>query len=348
MTKGDCRFDGGGAADSPIDNPKSTIVNNPPTRVAVIDVGTNTVRLLVADVGVRAGYRTVLAAQEITRLGQGLLPARVLQPEPIRRTVRVLRRFRELAESQGASTVLAVGTSALREAANRAPFLTCARYEAGLEIAVISGEEEGRLALLGVRTGLPTPPDRLVMLDIGGGSTEILLAEGLRILASASTGLGAVTLTERFLKTDPPDPAELDAVRRAAASRLGRLLREGFRGLTSDAVLAGTAGTVTSLAAIDLGLDPYDPGRVNGYRLTRDRVAELLRELASLPLADRRGVRGLEAARADVIVAGTAVCLAAMEALGAGCLTVSDGGLREGILLDLLRRNAPTDRPADA
>ena len=340
-------FDGGGATDSPIDNPKSTIVN-PPMRVAVIDVGTNTVRLLVADTSAQSGYRTVLTAQEMTRLGQGLLPSRILQPEPVQRTVRVLRRFRTLAESQGASTTRAVGTSALREAANRDAFLGLVRHEAGLEIAVISGEEEGRLALLGVRTGLPTPPDRLVLLDIGGGSTEILLAEGLRILASASTGLGAVKLTERFLKTDPPDPAELDAVRRAAASRLGRLLREGFRGLTSDAVLAGTAGTVTSLAAIDLGLDPYDPGCVNGHRLTRERVAELLSQLASLPLAHRRGVRGLEAARADVIVAGAAVCLAAMDALGAGCLTVSDGGLREGILLDLLRRNAPTDRPADA
>jgi exopolyphosphatase/guanosine-5'-triphosphate,3'-diphosphate pyrophosphatase len=333
-----------GATDSPIDNPKSTTAN-PPIRVAVIDVGTNTVRLLVAETGGRSGYRTVLTAQEMTRLGQGLLPARLLRPEPMQRTVSALRRFHALAEAEGASTIRAVGTSALREAANRAAFLAFARHDAGLEIAVISGEEEGRLALLGVRAGLAMLPDRLVMLDIGGGSTELLLAERLRILATVSTGLGAVTLTERFLKTDPPDPAELEAVRRAAARRFGRLLREEFRGLTTDAALVGTAGTVTSLAAIDLGLDPYDPGRVNGHRLTRERVAELLQRLAALPLAHRREVRGLEPARADVIVAGTAVCLAAMDALSAGCLTVSDGGLREGILLDLLRRDAPVDRP---
>jgi exopolyphosphatase/guanosine-5'-triphosphate,3'-diphosphate pyrophosphatase len=153
-------------------------------------------------------------------------------------------------------------------------------------------------------------------------------------------------LTERFLKTDPPDPPNW--TRYAAARIRFAAPARGIPRLTFDAVLAGTAGTVTSLAAIDLGLDPYDPGRVNGHRLTRERVAELLRELASLRLADRRGVRGLEAARADVIVAGAAVCLAAMDALGAGCLAVSDGGLREGILLDLLRRNAPADRPADA
>lgn len=185
------------------------------------------------------------------------------------------------------------------------------------------------------------------MLDIGGGSTELLLADGPRILASASTGLGVVKLTERFLKADPPDPGELEALRHVAASRFARLLREEFHGLTREAVLVGTAGTVTSLAAVDLGLDPYDPDRVNGHRLTRERVAELLCRLASLPLARRREVRGLEAGRADVMVAGTAVCLAAMDALGAGSLLVSDGGLREGILLDLLGRDTPADRPAE-
>jgi exopolyphosphatase/guanosine-5'-triphosphate,3'-diphosphate pyrophosphatase len=270
----------------------------------------------------------------MTRLGQGLLPAQALQPEPIQRTVRVLRRFRELAESQDASTILAVGTSALREAANRAAFLALARHEADLEIAVISGEEEGRLALLGVRTGLPMPPDRLVMLDIGGGSTEILLAEGLRILASASTGLGAVKLTERFLKTDPPDPAEL-AVRREAMSRFDR----PARGTGHQPCAAGPPGVTRG--AVDLGL-------IMRPRVQRRRLLRASGDAAAPSLAHRRGVRGLEAARADVIVAGTAVCLAAMDALGAGCLTVSDGGLLEGILQDLLRRDAPVDRPADA
>jgi exopolyphosphatase / guanosine-5'-triphosphate,3'-diphosphate pyrophosphatase len=315
-------------------------------RIAVIDVGTNTVRLLVADSAGGSPYRPLLTDQEITRLGEGLLSDKMLQPAPIRRTLDVLRRFHETADAQGAATIRAVGTSALREAVNRNEFLVRARAEAGLEIAVISGEEEGRLTLLGVRAGLPTPPDRMVMLDIGGGSTELLLADGPRILASASTGLGVVKLTERFLRADPPDPVELDALRRVAASRFDRLLREEFHGLTPEAALAGTAGTVTSLAAIDLGLVPYDPDRVNGHRLTRERVVELLRRLASLPLARRREVRGLEAGRADVMVAGAAVCLAAMDALGAGCLTVSDSGLREGILLDLLGGDAPADRPA--
>ncbi len=142
MTNGDCGFDGGGATDSPIDNPQSSIVNQP-MRIAVIDVGTNTVRLLVADRAGGSAYRPLLTDQEITRLGEGLLPDKILQPAPIRRTLHALRRFRETAETQGAAIILAVGTSALREAVNRAAFLARARRDAGIEIAVISGRRRG-------------------------------------------------------------------------------------------------------------------------------------------------------------------------------------------------------------
>jgi exopolyphosphatase/guanosine-5'-triphosphate,3'-diphosphate pyrophosphatase len=322
----------------PIENLQSTI-DNPSIRLAVIDVGTNTVRLLVAESEGPFAHRTLLTAQEITRLGQGLLPLRELQPEPIRRTVSVLRRYRELAEAQGAATLLAVGTSALREARNRAAFLAAARDKAGVEVAVIGGEEEARLALLGVRAGLPAAPARLAMMDIGGGSTELLLADGETILAAVSTGLGVVKLTESCLHADPPSPKELERVRLTAAERFDRAREVELRDLMPrDPFFVGTAGTVTSLAAMDLALVPYDPDRVTGHRLTRARVAQLLHRLAGLPLADRRRVPGLEPARADVIVAGGVICLAAMDALDFSALTVSDGGLREGLLLDLLRR----------
>jgi len=321
----------------PIGNHQSSIVNLP-ARLAVIDVGTNTVRLLVAESDGRSAYRTLLTAQEITRLGQGLLPDRELQAEPIRRTIRALRRYRELAEAQGAAAILAVGTSALREATNRAAFLTAARDDAGIEVTVIPGEEEARLGLLGVRAGLRGAPARLAMMDIGGGSTELLLADGETILAAVSTGLGVVKLTESCLHTDPPLPAELETVRRKASGRFDRARTAELRGMPPGDVLVGTAGTVTSLAAVDLALAPYDPVRVTGHRLTRVRIAETVDRLASLPLADRRRVPGLEPARADVIVAGGVICLAAMDALGFSELTVSDGGLREGILLDHLGR----------
>lgn len=323
----------------PIDNRQSSIVNSS-TRLAVIDVGTNTVRLLVAEPDGRGTYRTLLTAQEITRLGQGLLAARELQPEPIRRTVRALRRYRDLAEAQGAATILAVGTSALREAKNRNVFLAAARDETGVEVAIIPGEEEARLGLLGVRAGLPDAPARLAMMDIGGGSTELLVADGETILAAVSTGLGVVKLTERCLHADPPRPDDLETVRRTAAERLDRARTMELRGVLPVSTFVGTAGTVTSLAAVDLALVPYDPVRVTGHRMTRVRVAQMLHRLASLPLADRRRVPGLEPARADVIVAGGVICLAAMDVLGFPELTVSDGGLREGILLDFLRRHA--------
>jgi exopolyphosphatase/guanosine-5'-triphosphate,3'-diphosphate pyrophosphatase len=317
-------------------------------RVAVIDVGTNTVRLLVAEPVGMAGYRPLFAGQEITRLGRGLLPSRELQPDPIRHTIRVLRRFREEAEARGAICTLAVGTSALREATNRTAFLASARDEAGIEISVISGEEEARLTLLGVRAGLPRASARLVMMDIGGGSTEFVHAEGADILAVVSTGLGVVKLTEAYLRADPPTETELASARETIALRLARVRAEELRDIAPHDTLVGTAGTVTSLAAIDLRLFPYDPDRVTGHELTRDRVAALLRELTLLPLADRRQIRGLEPARADVIVAGCLICLAAMDVLGFSRLTVSDGGLREGILLDLIRRLTARPGPPDS
>jgi exopolyphosphatase/guanosine-5'-triphosphate,3'-diphosphate pyrophosphatase len=328
-----------------IANRKSQIDNGVMMRVAAIDVGTNTVRLLVGEPDGAGEYRPVLAAQAITRLGQGLLPDWELQPEPIRRSLAVLQRFRQAAESHAATRIAVVGTSALREAKNREAFLARARREVGLEVRVVSGEEEARLTLLGVRAAVPLGGGPWLLMDIGGGSTEFLLADGPEVRATVSTGLGAVKLTEAHLKTDPPLPEGLAAVRDVVAARMARLRTADLPSLApavpdQKLTFVGTAGTVTSLAAMDLALDPYDPERVNGHRLTRDRVAALCRELASLPLVRRRWVPGLEPARADVIVAGAVVCLGAMEDLDLPELTVSDGGLREGILLDLLRQSA--------
>lgn len=319
-------------------------------RVAAIDLGTNTVRLLVAEADSAGGYRTVFADQEITRLGQGLMPEGMLLPEPIRRTLAVLQRFRQAAESHHATRIAVAGTSALREAKNPEAFLAGARREAGLQVRVLSGEEEARLTLLGVRAAVPVARGRLLMMDIGGGSTEFLLAEGPEIRGMVSTGLGVVKLTEALLTSDPPRPEEMAAVRDVVSDRMARVRTGDLAGLglvppEQDLTFVGTAGTVTSLAAIDLALDPYDPQRVNGHRLPRARVEALGRELASLPLAQRRRIPGLEPARADVIVAGALVCLEAMDGLGLPELTVSDGGLREGILLDLLTRS-PAGSPS--
>lgn len=304
-------------------------------RIAAIDVGTNTIRLLVADPDPARGYRPVFATQEITRLGQGLRADRQLQPEPVRRSLEAVRRFARLARSHGAERVVAIGTSALREARNAETLLAPAG-RLGLEFRVISGEEEAALTLLGVRASLRQLPPHLLMLDIGGGSTEFLLAEGARIRATVTTGLGSVRLTEAYLASDPPTPEELGRLRTAVDARIHALGQGELPAFPPDGVLVGTGGTITTLAAIDLGLAQYDPDRVNGHLLSRARIASLLEELASLPLARRLAVPGLEPGRADIILAGAIVCLLAMECFGFGELRVSEGGLREGILLDLL------------
>jgi exopolyphosphatase/guanosine-5'-triphosphate,3'-diphosphate pyrophosphatase len=331
-------------ADSSIVHGRSAMVGGrPPARLAAIDVGTNTIRLLIGEADDCGGYRVVLGTQEITRLGQGLLPDRILQPEPMRRSLETLARFRRLCADHGVGVIAAGGTSAVREARNRDDFVSRARREADLEIALISGEDEARLTLLGVRAALDPPPRFLLMLDIGGGSTELLLADGPRIVGLVSTGLGAVKLTETYLAADPPTPVQLAAAGRAADERFARARHSDLPAWADPPTFVGTAGTITTLAAIDLGLETYDPARVTGHRLTRDRISGLLADLAGMPLSRRRHVRGLEPARADIIVAGTLICLSALRALGFPALTVSDGGLREGILLDLLRR---TGRPS--
>jgi exopolyphosphatase/guanosine-5'-triphosphate,3'-diphosphate pyrophosphatase len=320
--------------------PPSSLGGPPPARAAALDVGTNTVRLLVGEPDGQGGFRPLFAAQEITRLGEGLLPERLLQPIPMERTLAALRRFGGAAAAHGAETLLALGTSALREARNREEFLRRATDEAGVRIRVIPGDEEARLTLRGVVGGLRERPPRMLLVDIGGGSTEFLVAEGERARLRVSTGLGVVKLTEAHLTHDPPRPAELQGARQAVAARLERLRAGELAGVELPEVLVGTAGTITSLAAIDLALEPYDPARVTGHRLSRRRVKELVTLLAGSPLAARRRVRGLEPARADVIVAGGLICLVGMELLGYASLVVSDAGLREGILLATLAGEA--------
>ena len=306
--------------------------------VAFIDIGTNSIRLFVVRLNPDCSYIVLTSQKEAVRLGEGEFETGFINGEAMDRAVMVAGKFVELAHSFRAEEFVAVATSATREAQNRYEFLSRLRKESHLDVQVISGREEARLIFMGVTAAMHLQDEQIMTIDIGGGSTELLLADGETILATVSTGLGAVKLTESCLHGDPPLPAELEGVRRTAAERLDRARSAELRDVRSPDAFVGTAGTVTSLAAIDLALVPYDPVRVTGHRLTRVRVAQLLDRLASLPVADRRRVPGLEPARADIIVAGVVICLAAMDSLGFSALTVSDGGLREGILLDLLRR----------
>jgi exopolyphosphatase/guanosine-5'-triphosphate,3'-diphosphate pyrophosphatase len=303
---------------------------------AAIDVGTNTLRLLIAEAVGPDEFTVLHEEQQITRLGEGLMSTRLLQDAPRRRSLTVLRRFADLARSFKAVEVSAVCTSAVREARNGEEFVAEVWQEIGLPIRVIDGREEARLTLLGVRHGLRLGMPRILVMDIGGGSTEYVLARGEVIEGIVSTGLGVVKLTEQYLVSDPPTAGELRGLKEVVGARIDRLRGElpGLEG----AQLVGTAGTVTTLAAIDLALVTYDRQKVQGHCLRLARVMELLDRLAPLPLRERRGIPGLESGRADIIVAGAAILAVSMERLGYHELRVSDDGLREGILLDLLRR----------
>jgi exopolyphosphatase/guanosine-5'-triphosphate,3'-diphosphate pyrophosphatase len=305
--------------------------------LAGIDIGTNTLRLLVADTG-PSSIREIHSDRQITRLGEHLDKAGMLTPEARERSIAALADFARNIEAFGAAGVRAVGTSALRTAANSSEFREEVHKRTGLVVEVISGEEEARLTLLGVaRCLFPAAatvkkivPDDALVIDIGGGSTEIIMAGSPA--SEVSLPLGAVYLTERFLKQDPPGAEELERLRAYVrlildSSRLPSPERAG--------ILIGTAGTVTTLVAMDHQLDEYDPGKITGSKLTKDTISDLVLKLSMSRLDERRRMPGLEQGREDIILAGAVIVQEIMERFGFRSMLVSDGGLREGILLDL-------------
>jgi exopolyphosphatase/guanosine-5'-triphosphate,3'-diphosphate pyrophosphatase len=303
-------------------------------RLCAIDLGTNTVRLLVAEAS-GPEWRALHEEQSVTRLGQGQAATGVLQPMAMRRTVEVVAAFVRRAEGMGVRDVRIVATSAVREAGNGTEFLAMVGSSSGRQVRVISGEEEARLTLLGVAEGLPDLKGYFLLFDIGGGSTEFVLAHGGRPAASVSLPLGVVELAERFMGAGSLDAARYDAMASEVVTRLAAGLPESVL-RHGASTLVGSAGTVTTLAALDLGLQAYDARRVHGHRLTRAAVEGLRRRLAALSLAERSALPCLEPGRADLIVPGTAICLAALDRLGFDALVVSDRGLREGILCEIL------------
>jgi exopolyphosphatase/guanosine-5'-triphosphate,3'-diphosphate pyrophosphatase len=300
-------------------------------RVSTIDVGTNTVRLLVADVEGPGAWRVVAQHQTVTRLGEGLAASGALGEAPMGRTLAVVAGYVARATELGAADVKIVATSAVREAANGRAFADAIEGVTGRGVQVVSGDDEARLMLRGVRSGLGRLPGRVVVFDIGGGSTEYILAEGQRILAAASLRLGVVPLAERFPFPAGVDPDRWTKLLGEVRSRLARELPAAVRG-ARPAHLVGTAGTVTTLAALDLGLMRYDARRVQGHTLPRAAIDNLRARLGSLSVAQRAALPCLEPGRADLILPGIAIVLATLDEVGAERVVVSDAGLREGIL----------------
>jgi exopolyphosphatase/guanosine-5'-triphosphate,3'-diphosphate pyrophosphatase len=296
-------------------------------RRAAIDIGTNSVRLLVADVE-NGRVTPLLQRMEITRLGEGLAHSPILAPQAIGRTVRAVREFAERAGALGAESLVVFGTSALREARNRA---TLERDLKPLRVRVLTGEQEAELSFFGALAGLPELQGRILVLDIGGGSTELTLGTRERIESRVSLPLGAVRMTERFIRSDPAAEVELEALSRTAASILGPYRRAFSR----PDVAVGVGGTATTLVAVDQALEPYDPARVHGTRLTQQKVTSMARGLCAMPLALRRRLPGLQPQRADIICAGAVLLATLLRELEIPELVVSESDLLWGALLRL-------------
>ena len=306
--------------------------------LATVDLGTNTVRLLVAAPDGSA-WRTLHQTQRVTRLGEGQGDTGRLRPEPMRRTAATVAEFARAARALGAARVRIVATSAVREAANREEFVARLEREAGERVEVVSGEEEARLTLKGVTSGLPGLDRSFVLFDIGGGSTEFILARGGLPAAAVSLRLGVVALQEEWGEPGPVRGEHFARLLRHVEQRLAAEVPEAIAAAPA-ALLVGTAGTVTTLAALELGLAAYDPAAVHGHRLDRAAVERQLARLGVLDVRARGLLPCLEPGRADVIIPGIAICLAAMARCGRESLVVSDRGLREGILAELLETAA--------
>jgi exopolyphosphatase/guanosine-5'-triphosphate,3'-diphosphate pyrophosphatase len=316
--------------------------------LAGIDIGTNTIRLLVAETSDNS-HRELHSGRIITRLGQGLDRTGVLAPEAQERSLRALEEFAAVLGRHAVVQTSVVGTSALRNAGNASAFIASVKQRTGLEIAVISGKDEAILTLAGVRRALSQgrgkdddPLASAIVVDIGGGSTELIMTRQGGIASMESLPLGAVYLTERLVRHDPPSGDEIDSLRKTVRDELNRWEQNAVNpaGMVPASLLtcAGTAGTITTLAAMAQGLREYDPDRINGYVLSKASLDEMVIMLSTTRLDARKMIPGLEAGREDIILAGAIIIQEIMERCNAPQLLVSDWGLREGIVFDLYEK----------
>jgi exopolyphosphatase/guanosine-5'-triphosphate,3'-diphosphate pyrophosphatase len=305
----------------------------PPSAVAAIDCGTNSTRLLVAE----GTGRELVRLMRITRLGQGVDRANVLAPEAIARTVGVLEEYRRSIDAFGVGRIRMVATSAVRDAQNGAAFIEAAKAAVGVEPEVLSGTEEGALAYRGASADLdPFDGDTLVV-DIGGGSTEITLGRAGSV-SSVSLQLGCVRLTERFFKGDPPTVAEVSAARKAITGALigGEGTLPVLVHLAPARRLIGLAGTVSTLASLKLGVAEYDAEKLHHATITLEEVRGMCDMLASLSIRDRRGLVGMVPGREDVLLAGALVLEAVAGRYRCGQVVASEKDILDGIVLSIL------------
>ena len=302
----------------------------------MLDIGSNSTRLLVADI---AGGRVekVERRSRVTRLGRGVDLTGRLASEAIEATCEAVADYVAIYQEAGAETVVAIATSAVRDAANGSAFVAELRERFALSARVLDGEEEARLTYMGASAERP-PVEPTLVIDIGGGSTELVVGAGEEIAFHASLQVGVVRHTERHIASDPPTAAELEAL----AGDVRRLIEAAVDERPGAAVRAGiaVAGTPTSLAAVEMELEPYDPERVHGHVLGLTSIQRMLSRLASAPLAERVEIPGLHPDRAPTIVAGVVILVEAMRAFGLDRVAVSEHDILYGAAIDSARSSA--------
>src|ERR687897_1803979 len=298
-------------------------------RVAVIDIGTNSTRLLISDVE-GANAEQVERRTTVTNMGRGVDHTNLICADAIEDVCKVIADYKARYEEMGAERVMAIATSAVREAANGEAFIAELRERFGLDTRLLTGEEEAHLTYLGATAhrfgGEPT-----LVFDIGGGSTELIIGTGMDVGFHTSLQAGTIRQSERHLTSDPPDPHELGDLASDVRNLIDSAVAEQPAAPPTRAI--AVAGTPTSLAAVDQALEPYDPGRVHGYRLGMRKIQRMLSKLSSLPLAERLRVPGLHPGRAPTIVAGAVILVQVMRAFGLEEIEVSELDLLHGSAL---------------
>ena len=302
-------------------------------RLAGIDIGTLTCRLLIADLPPTGPLKELCSERRILRLGEGVDQSKRLKLEAMDRVAQCLQAWRRVIDGYDVHARTTVATSAVRDAENRQQFVDRIKSETGLDVEILTGEEEAKRTMLGIRSGLPQGITDLLALDIGGGSTEFILAQQGQLPVVRSIDIGVVRLSERLLHHDPPTREETEQarvwIRRETIEALAAMPR------SAGCTFVGTAGTITSLAAMAQQLPAYEPARIHNYRLALETIADLEQQLLSRSKAERIGMPGLEKNREDMIASGAIILRTVMDILEERECLVSDLGLREGVLIHL-------------
>ena len=312
--------------------------------LAAIDIGTNTFRLLIAKVqrendnGIKYSIKEIHSERTITRLGQGIPEKGLIQKGPITRSISALKKFSDIILEYGVYKTSAVATGALRDAENSDEFIKKVKEITELDIKIITGEEEAKKTLSGILIDIKQPNTAL-MVDIGGGSTELIFSKKGTPSIVQSLNLGVVYLAGTYMKHDPPLDKELNQMAAKISQEIMAHVKTFKKHISEDTACIGTAGTITTLAAVSQGLTEFEHSKIHGMKITIEKIKSIFSDIASVTAHERAQYIPFERERLDIIVPGTRILLTLMEAFGFKEVMVSNYGLREGILIDLYEKN---------